>query len=604
MSAKHVILCGGATLSSRSKAWRQITPTPLSIGKGRNEVHLHLHDLTRSMMQTPQDVATDLLEIASYLFAADQVVRRGGEAEFEYGAKWRRHFWFEIPVRQPDLWSQPEVTDTLREVLTFLSDDDYEFNFKKLRNAPPIDNYLDFRKGGVDSSGIEEVMLFSGGLDSFGGAVKEIADGRRKVALVSHVPTSKVGAPQRTLVEALNTHLNGTAPAPFHVQIELNKGKSLGREHTQRTRSFVYSSLAAVVARMLDRDRIRFYENGIVSFNLPLSLQSIGARASRTTHPQSLSGFAKLFSKVFETNFTIENPFLWKTKTDILTELKAGGFGRLCAATISCAHTWERTTQHTHCGTCSQCIDRRLVASAAHMGPDEDPPEMYKNDLFEHQWLEPADATLIEGYLRTTKDILGLDDTTAFMARFGSMAQALRHTGTNPREVARSAYELHRRHARQIQEALAGAIRDRASGLLNHQVPTNSLLGIAIGLGATQTPTPTQSPPTPGPDAVRQSEELVDHPTADRDAFVFRYGSGECTLGNSVEFRFIERLCRSPEVYIDTGKLMEDVWEGRVVQKNTVAKTACNLRRKIREAGVSGVEIDGMQKDHYRLHLI
>lgn len=604
MSAKHVILCGGTKLSSRSKVWRQLTPIPLSIGKGRNEVHLHLHDLTTSMMQTPQDIATDLLEIASYLFAADQVVRRGGEAEFEYGAKWRRHFWFEIPVRQPDLWSQPEVTETLREVLTFLSDDDYEFNFKKLRNAPPIDDYLDFRKDGVDSSGIEEVMLFSGGLDSFGGAVKEIADGRRKVALVSHVPTSKVGAPQRTLVDRLNAHLNGTAPTPFHIQIELNKGKSLGREHTQRTRSFVYSSLAAVVARMLGRDRIRFYENGIVSFNLPLSLQSVGARASRTTHPQSLAGFAKLFSKVFDTSFTIENPFLWKTKTDVLTELKAGGFGRLCAATISCAHTWERTTQHTHCGTCSQCIDRRLVASAAGMGPDEDPPEMYKNDLFEHRWIEPADATLIEGYLRTTKDILGLDDAAAFMARFGSMAQALRHTGSNPREVARSAFELHRRHALQIHQALAGAIRERVSGLLNHQVPTNSLLGIAIGLGE-PSPAVASEPHTPSTSTVdAEPEVLVDRPTADRGSFAFRYGSGECVLGNSVEFRFIERLCRTPDVFIDTGKLMEDVWEGRVVQKNTIAKTACNLRRKLQVAGVSGVEIDGTQKDHYRLHLI
>ena len=604
MSAKHVILCGGAKLSSRSKAWRQVTPIPLSIGKGRNEVHLHLHDLTKSMMQTPQDVATDLVEIASYLFAADQVVRRGGEAEFEYGAKWRRHFWFEIPVRHPDLWSQPEVVDTLREVLTFLSGDDYEFNFKKLRNAPPIDDYLDFRKGGVDSGGIEEVMLFSGGLDSFGGAVKEIAEGRRKVALVSHVPTSKVGAPQRTLVDALNTHMGGTAPAPFHVQIELNKGKSLGREHTQRTRSFVYSSLAAVVARMLGRNRIRFYENGIVSFNLPLSLQSVGARASRTTHPQSLSGFAKLFSKVFDTSFTIENPFLWKTKTDILTELKAGGFGRLCAATISCAHTWECTTQHTHCGICSQCIDRRLVAFAAGMGPDEDPPEMYKNDLFEYQWSKPSDAALIEGYIRTNKEMLCISGATAFLARFGSMAQALRHTGKNPREVARSAYELHRRHARQIQEAFANAIRDRASGFLNQQVPTNSLLGIAIGLRSDQASPTAETVSVQASRGKRIDGEICSHPFADREIFAFRYGSGICILGNSIEFRFIERLCRKPELYIDTGKLMEDVWDGRVVQKNTIAKTASNLRRKLREAGMSGVVIDGKQKDHYRLHLI
>lgn len=600
MSAKHVILCGGAKLSSRAKAWRDIAPIRLALGDGPHDVHLHLHDLTRSMVETPHEISTDLLEIASYLYAADQAVTRGGEVEFEYGAKWRRHFWFEIPVRHPDLWSSAAIADPLRQVLTFLSDDDYEFHFTKLKSPTPLNEYLDFRKDGVDSSGVEEVMLFSGGLDSFGGAVKEIADGRRKVALVSHEPTSKVGAPQRELVAALNTHLDGTAPKPLHIQVELNKGKSLGREHTQRTRSFVYSSLAAVVARMLGRNRIRFYENGIVSFNLPLSLQSLGARASRTTHPQSLSGFGKLFSQLFETPFSVENPFLWKTKTDILSELKAGGFGQLCAGTISCAHTWERTTQHTHCGTCSQCVDRRLVATAAGMTDMEDPPEMYKEDLFEHTWLKPADATLIEGYLRTTKDILSLDDPQAFMTRFGSMAQALRHAGKDPREVARSAFELHKRHARQINEALEGALRDRVSRLLSHNVPPNSLLGIAIGLhglNALQAPSQTKS------DAqAKVAEDFVSKPTVDETSFTFRYGLGKCFLGNTVEFRLLERLSRRPEQFIEHGTLMEDVW-GRRIEKNTIAKTVGNLRRRLSEAEVVGVTIDGSQKGHYRLHL-
>jgi len=604
MSAKHVILCGGAKLSTRSKAWRQVTPIPLSIGKARDQVHLHLHDLTKPMMQAPPDAAEDLLEIVSYLYAADQAVRRGGEAEFEYGTKWRRHFWFEIPVRQPDLWSQPKVVDTLREVLTFLSDDDYEFNFKKLRNAPSLDQYLDFRKGGVDSSGIEEVMLFSGGLDSFGGAVKEIADGRRKVALVSHVPTNKIGAPQRSLVDGLNKHLGGTAPAPFHVQVELNKGKSLGREYTQRTRSFVYAALAAVVARMLGRDRIRFYDNGVVSFNLPLTLQSLGARASRTTHPQSLSGFAKLFSAIFDTPFAIENPFLWKTKADILTELKAGGFGQLCAGTISCAHTWERTTQHTHCGTCSQCIDRRLVAIAAGMGPDEDPPEMYKTDLFEHEWNDPAENTLLEGYLRTNKEILALKDTTAFMSRFGEMAKALRHASEDPREVAQSAFELHRRHARQIDEALVRAVRDKAQGILDHQIPTNSLLGIAIGLGATQPSDASEGPARSTADVDGKPEDLVNRPTADRDTFCFLYGSGCCYLGNSMEFRLIERLCQRPGFFVGHAVLIEDVWDGYPAHKNTIAKTASNLRRKLIAAGVSGIMIDGKNKGNYVLRVL
>lgn len=595
MSAKHVILCGGAKLSARGGAWKSIAPISLVLGKGVHDVHLRLHDLTSSMTANLSDVHTDLLEIAAFIYAADQAVRRGGKAEFEYGLKWRRHLWLEIPVRSPDFWMAAGVLEPLREVLTFLSDDDYELNFTKLKKPPAVDGYLDFRKDGIDSSGIEEVMLFSGGLDSFGGAIKEIVDGQRKVALVSHEPTSKVGAPQRRVVEALNTQLNGTAPAPFHIQVELNKGKSLGKEYTQRARSFVYAALAAVVARMLGKSRIRFYENGVVSFNLPLSMQCLGGRASRTTHPQTLAGFGKLFTAIFGTAFTVENPFLWKTKTDIVREVKAAGFGKLCATTISCAHTWERTNEHSHCGTCSQCIDRRMVTLAAALEPDEDPPGMYEADLMTHSWRDAEECTLVERYVGTIKEVARLETPHAFLTRFPEVAKALRHAGDNPKAIAQAAFDLHRRHAEQVSSALIGVIRARAPDLLHGRVATDSLPGIAVGLLGTAAAVASEAPGSSEGETAH-----YDKPTADRSTFTFHYGSGACQLNNSMEFKLIERLCKSPGIFIETDTLMEDVW-GRRVQTNTVAKTACNLRRKLGEAKVTGITIDGGQKGHYRI---
>jgi 7-cyano-7-deazaguanine synthase in queuosine biosynthesis len=596
MSAKHVILCGGTKLSARGGAWKSIDPINLALGDGVHDVHLRLHDLTSSMTANLSDVHTDLLEIAAFIYAADQAIRRGGKAEFEYGLKWRRHLWLEIPVRNPDFWMAPGVLNPLREVLTFLSDDDYEFNFTKLKKPPAVDGYLEFRKDDADSGGIEEVMLFSGGLDSFGGAIKEIADGRRKVALVSHEPTTKVGAPQRRVVDALNKQLGGTAPVPFHIQVSLNKGKSLGKEYTQRARSFVYASLAAIVARMLGKSRIRFYENGVVSFNLPLSMQCLGGRASRTTHPQTLAGFSKLFTAIFGCAFTVENPFLWKTKTDIVRGIKASGFGKLCATTISCAHTWERTNAHTHCGTCSQCIDRRMVTLAAGLTADEDPPGMYEADLMTHSWSDPEECTLVERYVGTIKEVKALGTPRAFLTRFPQVAKALRHAGKDPEAIAKAVFDLHQLHATQILDALAGVARDRAQDHVLSGVSTNSLLGMAL-LRSTSS---TAAAPMP---AVPVNAKQYDKPTADRNTFTFHYGSGSCQLGNSMEFKLIERLCRSPGVFLDTGKLMEDVWEGRVVQKNTIAKTVCNLRRKLKDT-VTGIKIDGGQKDHYCLSTI
>lgn len=593
MSAKHVILCGGAKLSSRGGAWKSIAPINLALGNGVHDVHLRLHDLTSSMTANLSDVHTDLLEIAAFIYSADQAVRRGGKAEFEYGLKWRRHLWLEIPVRNPDFWMAAGVLEPLREVLTFLSDDDYELNFTKLKKPPAVKEYLEFRKDGVDSSGIEEVMLFSGGLDSFGGAVKEIVDGRRKVALVSHEPTTKVGAPQRRVVDALNKQLNGTAPAPFHIQVELNKGKSLGKEYTQRARSFVYAALAATVARMLGKSRIRFYENGVVSFNLPLSMQCLGGRASRTTHPQTLAGFGKLFTAIFGSEFTVENPFLWKTKTDIVRDIKTAGFGKLCATTISCAHTWERTTAHSHCGTCSQCIDRRMVTLAAGLGVDEDPPGMYEADLMTHSWSDPEECTLVERYVGTVREVKGLGTPHAFLTRFPEVAKALRHAGKDPKSIAQAVFDLHQLHAKQILDALAGVARDRADEHVLKGVPTNSLLGMAMLPSSASSVAPATASPA-------ISTQTYGKPTADRSTFTFHYGSGACQLNNSMEFKLIERLCKSPGIFIETDTLMEDVW-GRKVQTNTVAKTACNLRRKLGEAKVTGITIDGEQKGHYRI---
>ena len=44
-------------------------------------------------------------------------------------------------------------------------------------------------------------------------------------------------------------------------------------EHTQRTRSFLLTAMAVVAAEIERTGRIRLYENGIMSVNLPISTQ-------------------------------------------------------------------------------------------------------------------------------------------------------------------------------------------------------------------------------------------------------------------------------------------------------------------------------------------
>jgi hypothetical protein len=279
------------------------------------------------------EVATDLLEVAAYVYAADQVVTRGGTREFEYGDRWRRHFRFVIPVRRPDVWQRPEVAGPLADTLSFLADEAYEFVFVRHTNPRPLDRYLFDHVDAAEAEGVQEVVLFSGGLDSLGGAVQEVLQGRRKVALVSHRPANHVYARQRALAQALADRVAEPRLKPLHVAIEVNKGEDLSHNYTQRTRSFLFAAAAAVIARAFDLRGLRFYENGVISLNLPISPQVLGGRATRTTHPQTLNGFARFFSTLFDRDFTVENPFLWKTKSEILSEVKAAGHGALCALT-------------------------------------------------------------------------------------------------------------------------------------------------------------------------------------------------------------------------------------------------------------------------------
>jgi len=78
MSTRYLILCGSTSLSSRDPAWRAVRPIRLCLGDGREDVHLHIEHLTRRMCAGLPDVAVDLVELAAFVYAADQASSRGG----------------------------------------------------------------------------------------------------------------------------------------------------------------------------------------------------------------------------------------------------------------------------------------------------------------------------------------------------------------------------------------------------------------------------------------------------------------------------------------------------------------------------------------------
>ena len=316
MHRKHLILCGG--LKRRASGNAEVHH--LKLGKGKDMVHLAVDNITEKMVQDIPQIMHDLLEIATYIYCGDQNVSRGGLSQFEYSRKWNRCLYFEIPVREHDIWSDPNITRLLEETLSFLSDDTYSFKFHPMVCGKEPE-FLDFKEHSPGISQAEEVVLFSGGLDSFAGALDELLAKKAHVILVSHQSNNKMKRLQHVLHEYLSD-LPGQKQKAFHAPVMINKGKRLTRETSQRSRSFLYATLGAVVANMFGLSRVKFYENGVVSCNLPFDGQTPQARRTRSTHPKVLADLSTLFSELIGDDFVFENPYFSKTKTDVLEKIK------------------------------------------------------------------------------------------------------------------------------------------------------------------------------------------------------------------------------------------------------------------------------------------
>ena len=92
-------------------------------------------------------------------------------------------------------------------------------------------------------------------------------------------------------------------------------------------------------------------------------------------------------------------------------------------------------------------------------------------------------------------------------------------------------------------------------------------------------------------------------PLVDPGRFEIRWQGKICELGNTMEFKLFERLNRWPGHYFSVNTLLDDIWPDRMVEPNTVQVTASNLRKKLRNAKMADLVIDGSQKGHYGLKL-
>lgn len=474
MQSKRYVFCGNTSAQGISDDPKRDLRLRLSGKEGQGNITLRIEDVHSKMFRGVPSKFHDLLEIATYVYSADQVIKRGADDVDSFGDGWRRDLHFVVPVRNPDFWNSSEVQETLCSTLGFLSDDQYRFDFVQLEQDHQFQEYLEFNDTQQMYGMPEQVVMFSGGLDSLAGAIDEVVNQKRRVVLVTHKSTSKLNKRHKTLEDMLTEKAGDNRP--HRITVRVHKTKELNHEYTQRSRSFLYMSIGATIAKMLRLNSVRFYENGVISLNLPVCAQVVGGRATRTTHPKVMKGFQDIITLVADEPFTIENPYIWKTKADVVKVITDSGCQDLIKHSMTCTHTWEMSNQHTHCGGCSQCIDRRFAVLAA-SADQHDPVEHYKFDVFTQSRDKGEDKIMAAAYLERANQVKNLTDVSQFVSSYPDVGRVFNYLNCNSAgQAAQRVFDLYKRHANEVTGALKELLRRHSAGILERTIPGDSLL--------------------------------------------------------------------------------------------------------------------------------
>lgn len=371
-----------------------------------------------------------------------------------------------VPVRDVAFWSAPEVTQALEETLMFLTGDRFAFVFTRAAEArTPRSPFFKFDK--ESSWQATRVLMFSGGLDSFAGALEEIAEQRQRVALVSHFSATKIAPVQRYLQRSLSDAFGPDTCQHVPVQVQM-MGRSL-KEGTHRSRSFLFAALGAITAQAFGLNRVSFHENGVVSLNLPPVGNVLGTRATRTTHPQTLSRFTDLLGQVFQGAMRVDNPYFWRTKKEVVETIARLNMAAQIAVSRSCADVHNQTKQHPHCGRCSQCIDRRFAVLAAGL-ERHDPGEAYRVDLLEDARTGVVDREIALSYVRNAQAFEHM--TPEDLERhFPAVLDAVAHLQQPPKTALGMIRDLLARHGAGVAGTMRQVLYQHAPG----SFPENSL---------------------------------------------------------------------------------------------------------------------------------
>jgi 7-cyano-7-deazaguanine synthase in queuosine biosynthesis len=322
----------------------------------------------------PTSLEKDLLLVASTIYACDLAFKRGKREEIT------RDIEVTIPV--VNFHAFEHLNDQLIQILWLLSHDNWKVNFTQIIGGERPEEKKDWQES------VGKTLLFSGGLDSLAGAVDLMDEfGVEGVQLASHITANTTTRhSQQSLLQYLYDHYK-SEPARVVIRTGGRKYKEFdfpsddAREETQRTRSFMFLTIAALAARRSGKSEIvMIAENGQMAIHLPLSVSRIGAFSTHTAHPEFVSEVGSYFTNLLSFPVRIENPYLYKTKAETISKL-VKSHQKAVEMSVSCWRGSRLSKDFNHCGECVPCLIRRISTEYNGLKLDEFARQLLDEDI-------------------------------------------------------------------------------------------------------------------------------------------------------------------------------------------------------------------------------
>ena len=272
--------------------------------------------------------AIDLLMLSLAVYGADRMIMRKNA-----GDGWRRNIHIHLPVL--NLQTMNDKKRQIKSILDFLSGDEWTLSFRSRELTEEEKKHIEIvEKGKQLRINVKRICMFSGGLDSFIGAINSLVEDSQEIIFVSHYGGGKGVREYQQLLQA------------------------------ELERKFCFEGEIELIVP----------ENGYISLNIPLTFSRLGSSSTRTTHPYYMTMLQKLLNDL-GLSIKIINPYQFKTKGDMVIECRNQEFlqGNI-SNTMSCSHPdlgrMRGESDTKHCGTCLPCVIRRAALLKAGYNDD------------------------------------------------------------------------------------------------------------------------------------------------------------------------------------------------------------------------------------------